>query len=118
MTTGKADSVTSASADASTGRPVVRRERRVTWPRLSYIVAGERGAVEYVALIGFPLAISYHSPRPLDRVRAVPCDILGGPCYADGTITGARELCERWLAAGQDEQVIWGALEERYFRWG
>lgn len=98
-------------------RSVIRRGRRVTWPRLRYIVIGDRGAVEYMTLIGFPLAISYHSPRPLDGVRPVSCDILGGPCYADGTIAGGRELCGRWLAAGKDDQVIWRALEERYSRW-
>jgi hypothetical protein len=118
MTIGKPDSVTSANGDASMGRPVIRCERRVTWPRLRYIVTGERGAVEYMTLAGFPLAISYHSPRPLDRVRAVPCDILGGPCYADGTITGAGELCERWLAAGKDEQVIWGRPGRAVFPMG
>gem|GEM_PF-5610141 len=47
----------------------------------------------------------------------MPCDILGGPCYADGTITGARELCGCWLAAGKDDQVIWRTLEEKYSRW-
>jgi hypothetical protein len=44
-------------------------------PRFRYIVAGERGAVEYVILGGFPLTISYHSPQPLDGVRPVPCDV-------------------------------------------
>lgn len=96
---------------------MIRRERRVTGPRFRYIVAGERGAVEYVALAGFPLAISYHSPQPVDRVQAVSCDILEGPCYGDGTVLGARELCDRWRAAGKDEEVIWRSLEERYPRW-
>lgn len=108
-----------AAGGASAGNPVIRRERRLTWPRLRYIVTGDRGAVEYMTLIvtGFPLAISYHSLRPLDGVRPVPCDILGGPCYGDGTITSAWELSGRWLAAGRDDQVIWHALEERYSRW-
>jgi hypothetical protein len=117
MTAPEPDLVPGASAGRPAGRPVIRRERRLAWPRLSYIVAGEKGAVEYLTLMGYPLAISYHSPRPLDRVRAVPCDILGGPCCADGTIPGARDLCDLWLAAGQDEQVIWRALGERYLRW-
>lgn len=108
-----------AAEDKSAASPVTRRERRLTWPRLRYIVTGDRGAVEYMTLIvtGFPLAISYHSPRPLDGVRPVPCDILRGPCYADGSIAGARELSGRWLAAGRDDHVIWQALEERYSRW-
>ncbi len=58
---------------------MIRRERRVAGPRFRYIVAGERGAVEYVTLAGSPLAISYHSPQPLDGVRPVPCDVLDGP---------------------------------------
>lgn len=49
------------------GTAMIRRERRVTGPRFRYIVAGERGAVEYVTLAGFPLAISYHSPQPPGR---------------------------------------------------
>jgi hypothetical protein len=119
MTAHEPDRVTSADRGASIGKPVIRRERRLAWPRLRYIVTGNRGAVEYMTLIvtGFPLAISYHSPRPLGGIRPVPCDILGGPCYADGTITGAWELCERWLAAGKDDRVIWRALEGRYSRW-
>jgi hypothetical protein len=47
-------------------RAVIRWERCVTGRRLRCIVAGERGAVGYVTLAGFPLAISYHSPQPLD----------------------------------------------------
>jgi hypothetical protein len=39
---------------------MTRRERLVTGLRFRYIVAGERGAVEYATLAGFPLAISYH----------------------------------------------------------
>jgi hypothetical protein len=58
-------------------------------------------------LAGFPLGISYHSPQPLDGVAVpVPCDVLEGPCYGDATVLGARELCERWRAAGKDEEVI------------
>jgi hypothetical protein len=96
---------------------MIRRERRVTGPRFRYFIAGQRGAVEYVTLAGFPLTISYHSPQALDAIQPVPCDVLEGPCYGDGTVHGARELCERWRAVAKDEEVIWRALEERYFRW-
>jgi hypothetical protein len=41
----------------------------------------------------------------------------GSPCYGDGTVLGAQELCDRWRAADKDEGVIWCALEERYSRW-
>lgn len=47
----------------------------------------------------------------------MPCDVLEGPCYDDGTVLGARELCERWRAVDKDEEVVWRALEERYSRW-
>jgi hypothetical protein len=97
---------------------MIRRERRVTGPRFRHIAAGERGAVEYVSLAGFPLAISYHhSQQPLDGARPVSCGVLEGACYGDGTVLGARELCQRWRAADKDEGVIWRALEERYSRW-
>lgn len=99
------------------GTAIIRRERRVTGPRFRYIVAGERGAVEYVTLAGFPLTISYHSPQALDGVRPVSCDVLEGACYGDGTVLGARELCGCWRVAGKDEEVIWRALEERYSQW-
>jgi len=96
---------------------MMRRERRVTGTWLRYIVAGERGAVEYVSLAGLPLMISHHSAQPLDGVQPVPCDVFEGTCYGDGTVLGAQELCARWRAAGEDEEVIWRALEERYSRW-
>lgn len=96
---------------------MILRERHATGPRFRYIVAGERGAAEYVTLAGFPLAISYHSAQPLDGVRPMPCDVLEGPCYGDRTVLGARKLCERWRAADKDEAVVWRALEERYSRW-
>jgi len=63
------------------GTAMILRERHATGPRFRYIVAGERGAAEYVTLAGFPLAISYHSAQPLDGVRPMPCDVLEGPCY-------------------------------------
>jgi hypothetical protein len=66
---------------------MIRRERRVTGPRFRYIVAGERGPVEYVTLADFPLAISYHSPQPLDGLqRALPARSArppGGPAPGD-----------------------------------
>lgn len=96
---------------------MTRRERRVTGTWFRYIVAGERGAVEYVTLAGFPLTISYHSAQPLDGVQPAGCDVLDSACYGDGTVLGAQELYARWRAAGQDEEVIWQALEERYSRW-
>jgi hypothetical protein len=87
-TTNTGTATSETAGGAATGQPVIRRERRLTWPRLRYIVTGDRGAVEYMTLLvtGFPLAISYHSPRPLDGVRPVPCDLLGGPCYVDGRL--------------------------------
>lgn len=55
---------------SSPGTAMIRWEPRVTGPRFRYIVAGERGAVEYVTLAGFPLTIAYHSPQALDGVWA------------------------------------------------
>ena len=96
---------------------MTRRERRVTGPRLRYIVAGEFGAVEYMTLGGLPLAIVCHAPWPAGEAGPTACDVLEGPCYGDGTVLGAWELCERWRAAGHDDEVIWHALEEKYCRW-
>ena len=55
---------------------MIGQGRRVTGPRFRYIVAGERGAVGYVTLAGFPLAISCQSPHHGTGSRPVPCDVL------------------------------------------
>jgi hypothetical protein len=66
------------------GTAMICRERRVTGPRFRYIVAGERGAVEYVTLAGFPLAISHHSPQALDGFSPCPATSLKAPAAATG----------------------------------
>ena len=95
---------------------MIRRERRVTGPRFRYIVAGERGAVEYVTLAGIPAGDQLPLPAGPRWVQPVPCNIVEGPCYGDGTVLGGRELCERWRAAGKDDEVICRALGDRYSR--
>jgi hypothetical protein len=48
-------------------------------PRFRYIVAGERGAVEYVTLAGFPLTISYDSPQSSTGSGPCPAMSLKAP---------------------------------------
>ena len=81
------------------------------------VVSGERGAVEYQAWAadGTPLGIECHSPVPrYEGIQPVFCEILGGPCYAYGTSTGAVDLHLEYVRRGQDEEVIWRDLEIRY----
>jgi hypothetical protein len=63
---------------------MILRERHATGPRFRSIVAGERGAAEYVTLAGFPLAISYHSAQPLDGSGPCPAMSLKAPATATG----------------------------------
>lgn len=100
-------------------RPVLwlRYSRRVTGLRVHYIAAADRGAAEYVTLAGIPLTISIHTAQPLAGSTPYPrCGILLGPCWGDMDVTAARELHQRWVQAGRDEEVIWRALQERYAR--
>lgn len=49
----------------------------------------------------------YEGQRPMDN-----CDILGCPCYYDGTSLGASEFVPEFLAGGSD--AVWKKLEEVY----
>lgn len=96
------------------------RERGVAWPRFRYIVAGERGAVEYITLVGFPLAISYHSPQPqAGSARRQPAAISGGRSGAVQdhlallsrcpVMSRSRSVLPRGLGRGEGKQGGGGA---------
>ena len=59
--------------------------------------------------------IGYHSPRPMytgDTPLKDDCEILGGPCYYDGSSLQADEMIPEFLAGGT--KWLWPKLEEIY----
>ena len=95
---------------------MIRRERRVTGPRFRYIVAGERGAVEYVTLAGFPLAISYHSPQALDGSSPCPATSLKAPATATGRSSAAGSCASAGARPARTMRSSAALWESRYSR--
>lgn len=63
-----------------------------------------------------PLAadIGYHSPHPqYEDQTAMPCDVLGGLCYYDGSSLQAEEIFEVLLREGS--YGVWRELWKRWF---
>lgn len=57
--------------------------------------------------------IGYHSPKPrYEGQQPMPCEILGGECYYDGSSLAADEFLETFLSQGED--AVWTMLEDRY----
>ena len=61
--------------------------------------------------------LGYHSPVPYYEGHGMmdeACDVLGGPCYYDGSSLDAGYIAQRVAASGFDERVIWASLEGFY----
>jgi hypothetical protein len=74
-----------------------------------------RGGNQYNPFHGMGADIGYHAYKPLHAGQEVSfeeCDILGCPCYYDGTSRGAMEFEEEFLRGG--DAVVWPMLEARY----
>ncbi len=62
--------------------------------------------------------LGYHSPEPLyDYQREsgcsqTNCDVLGGPCYYDGSSLNAERLIIPFLEGG--DEAVWRELEDYY----
>jgi hypothetical protein len=59
--------------------------------------------------------LGYHSYTPHYEGQSVTdgdCDVLGGPCYYDGSTLNAEKVVEGFLAGGTD--WLWPKLEEYY----
>lgn len=58
--------------------------------------------------------LGYHAYEPqYEDQTSCTCDLLkGGKCYSDGTLLGAKELIEGFIAGG--DEWIWRKLREVY----
>lgn len=95
--------------------------------KIRFILKGEKGAVQF--LIGTnwflpglsvkdfgerqPVAwdLGYHSYK-MGATFFEECDVLGGPCYYDGSTLAAEPIRDRLVSEGSD--AVWEALEEYY----
>lgn len=62
-----------------------------------------------------PADLGFHSPRPLYEGQskiADECEILGGPCYYDGSGLNAWAPFEVMLRGG--DEALWAYLEDYY----
>lgn len=105
-----------------------------------FILKGEKGATQFVVFTGMMLKhvrekqyasvdtsrpywycifeptgvdIGYHSYTPrYDGQTSMPCSVLEGQCYYDGSSLQAQEFLETFLSEGED--AVWKMLEEQY----
>lgn len=95
-----------------------------------FVVKGDKGAIQFWVnchgpltteasllqnYIVTPIDLGYHAREPQhegQKPTELKCDILGCPCYYDGTSLGAQELFDQARREGND--VIWAKLEEWY----
>lgn len=85
-----------------------------TW----YYVEGEAGWIQYFLLTTgakqHPIDLSVHSQKPLyEGHRKTQCG--SGTCYFSTSTKLARSVAETF-AKKQDPEVIWGLLENHYYR--
>lgn len=96
--------------------------------RVGLVVKGQKGAVQFwlsaypergAGLLRrfnlTPVDLGYHAKEPQyegQEPMSQKCDLLGCPCYYDGTSLGASDLFDQALALGED--AIWQKLEEVY----
>jgi len=105
--------------------------------RLQWIVRGEKGAIEFHCNLGDfgsqygsydnplvrncriePWGIEMHSPEPFSynpdaEATSEFCEILGGPCWSDGSSSNALELYDSAVISG-NWNAIWNELDEWY----
>ena len=106
-----------------------------------FLLIGERGAIqflfssgwvlphvakEYEAMPGRNVAdclkpmgfdLGYHSHTPMyegQELQDENCDVLGGPCYYDGSGLAADEVLQILITEGHD--AVWERLEQEYTR--
>lgn len=110
---------------------------------IRFVLIGKKGAVQFLLYTNWqlPRVTEEHDRKPVDKqyphllCRPMPadlgyhsrkprydgqepmsdnCDILGGPCYYDGSTLNAEPVYNRLLAEG--DRGVWAALEEYYIQ--
>jgi hypothetical protein len=61
---------------------------------------------------GFGLQYHSRAPRYEGHDAEDGCDLIGGPCYCENSLSGADDPVKRFV--GEGEEVIWDALETAY----
>lgn len=98
---------------------------------LRMYVVGDKGAVTFVLYTGFdvpsarghgcehlfplPADLGYHSNVPLydgHELMSDSCEVLGGPCYYDGSTLAADAIYDLLTISGSD--AVFERLEELY----
>jgi hypothetical protein len=94
--------------------------------RIRMVLKGPKGATQFVLSTGWTLPhlpngepmgmdVGYHSPKPMYDGQTVMddnCDILGGPCYYDGSTLQADDMFLLLVRSGSE--YVWNELERRY----
>lgn len=90
-----------------------------TW----YFLEGTEGVVQFMILfsewrdVPLPADVGYHARTPQYDGQSPMggCKELGGDtCYYDGSGLLARDLYDKFLAGGQDPEIIWSELKSFY----
>jgi hypothetical protein len=117
-------------------RPETSRNYGIGDCRIFFYVIGEKGAVQWMIgtdwypaparehLRGFPSReavqpvawdIGYHSRTPMydgHTLMGNECNVIGGPCYYDGSSLNAEKWVEGFINGGTE--WLWPKLEEYY----
>lgn len=109
--------------------PGLTFRRRSVDGKLAIVCSDSRGAAEVWHLVPDPKVdailggrllggVEKHSPVQIHDFMSEPieCDILGGPCWADGTSLGFDETFAPLIAAG-DSQAVLRELAEWHASW-
>lgn len=92
-----------------------------TW----YYLIGPEGIVQFMILFGtgfepLPADVGYHSPTlKYEGQIETRCAVMkkhgfGDSCFYDGSSLIAKDLYDKFMAEGEDPEIIWQGLEEFY----
>ena len=77
------------------------------------LLTGEGRAAE---MIPMGIDVGYHSSIPMYEDQTVSfedCDVLGGPCFYDGSTLWAEDWVPKFVEGGTD--WLWPKMEEEYY---
>ena len=120
--------------------PDPKKNYGISAMRIRFVLRGELGAMQFLMGTGWyiptvakefeakamtdpiyrtnnPTAwdVGYHSPKPMYDGQSIMddnCEIIGGPCYYDGSSLAAETVLDKFLVEGVE--AVWKELEEYY----